>query len=94
MGRAKRLTVLIVENGSSVSALACESDQACGVGSGSSTERAVSSAVGALESGKTVSKSEARAILDRADDVWSEEFRRQALRGVGRSRVARRRRSR
>jgi hypothetical protein len=95
MPKARRLSVLVVENGSGVSALACESESKCGVGRATSTEGAVSASVRALESGRTVAKSEAREILDRADDAWSEEFRRSALSGSSpRRRVARRKRSR
>lgn len=92
MARAKRISVLVVENGSSVSALACTSEERCGVGSGGNTAGAVGAAVRALESGETVAKSEARAILDRADDAWSEDFRRQAQRAAYGSATRRKRR--
>lgn len=94
MAKAYRLSVLVVENGGGVAALACESESKCGVGRGQTTEGAVSSSVRALERGDTVAKGEAKEILRRADDVWSEDFRRQAMSGIRRSRVARRKRSR
>lgn len=95
MAKARRLSVLVVENDGGVSALACENEHKCGVGRGSTTEGAVGASVRALERGDTVAKSEARALLDRAEDIWGEQLRRDALSEVrGSRRVARRKRSR
>lgn len=77
--KAYRLSVLVVEAASGVAAVACRDSDTCAVGRGQSVDAAVAHSVAALEHGHTQSKAEAREILRSADDVWSEDFRRQAL---------------
>lgn len=90
--KAYRLEVLVVESPrGSVQALACERETKCGIGRGSTPESAVAASVRALERGDTVTPGQARAIVDRAEDVWGAEFHRQALGGVKRTRRAKKR---
>lgn len=93
MAKARRLSVLVVENDGGVSALACENEHKCGVGRGSTTDGAVGASVRALERGDTVGRSEAKALLDRAEDIWGEQLRRDALSG-GATKPRHRRRAR
>lgn len=93
MAKAYKLSVVVVETAGGVSALACENESRCGVGRGSTVDGAVGGAVRALDRGDTVARSEAKELLQRADDVWSEDFKRQALSG-SRTGVAKKKRRR
>lgn len=86
--KAYRLSVLVVESPAGAAALACRGQDTCAVGRGHGADSAVAHAVKALEQGYTQSRSEARELLDSAEDVWGEELKRAAL---GERRTRRRR---
>lgn len=90
--KAYKLSVLVVEAPSGVAALACKGQDTCAVGRGQGADTAVAHAVKALEQGYTQSRSEARELLDSAEDVWGEELKRAAMGEAGprRKRLARR----
>lgn len=88
--KAYKVSVLLVERGDSVAALACHSEESCAVGRGASAGAAAERAIAALERGEGRDRAEAKALMREADDVWSADFKRQAL-GAAKTRRRRKR---